>query len=646
MIFSLGSENEDSSGNNAQQTAVISTGNSRRGSISTTVSELNDSTGLQALKFQNTVGLSGIANYLWETGKRRFSTPAALSESNNTFQKEDSVESTDTRLDKNSDIDMVDENSYQEAANLLKESTAQKSISYNSLSVSNDNVFTTERTEILPDITILPTKTAFIKIKEVLKGTAESKKKHLYLSKDVSKPPTKIVIIGLHGFFPHPNIRKLIGNPTGTSHRFIQEAEKSIRQYYEKSDNELEIFSIALEKEGKVFERVDYFYDLLCENETNLNKINQADMVYIVAHSQGCPTALILLAKLLKNEIIVQSHDFNEIGSSSPKLGVLCMAGIMNGPVYYKDRHWFTKLYFKFEGDRLLELFQFQYFDSLQMTILRESIEFLIFKNCKITFVGSLTDQLVPLYSSCCYYLKPHPNIFRSCYVDNVNNADLHKKKFLINLVRISLKLLNLGHSDNKMLLNISQFLIGKMNGKGHSSLYYDSKVYLLGFRFAWETSDIKNKRTSSDLKDSEVSLDSNQLKFQKYHIEKLDFTNKLNTSMIIKKLIWASLGFLNHLKHLQEQSSSLWDYFYLSQAQNSIQSCSFKDEFLSILDNFWDWKPEISDKDMATNGESSKNGGKANDGTTISDLIYWKNGLSRLLTMNGYDKYKKTNEL
>ncbi|KAL6934995.1 hypothetical protein ACO0R3_000966 [Hanseniaspora guilliermondii] len=567
--------------------------------------------------------ITTLASKLWETSKRRFST-------SDNIQNVVTVNNQDLiPQDQNKDLDPVDEEAYKQAAQLLKDSTNQESVNYESIQASNANVYTADKTQLVPGLDTLPKNTIPYRISKFINNCfvsdCRSEHKHALLTKDKTSPPRKIVLIGVHGFFPHPNIRKIIGNPTGTSHRFIQEAEKSIRTYYKESGSEIEIFSIALEKEGKVFERVDYFYQLLTANEEYLDHIDSADMVYFVAHSQGCPTSIILLAKLLQNGII---SNLNTDGTKK-KIGILCMAGIMNGPVYYKDRYWFTKLYFKFEGDRLLELFQFQDFDSIQMKMLQEAMEILISnQNCKVCFVGSLTDQLVPLYSSCCYYMKSHPNVFRSCYIDNINNNGLYKKKFLIEIVRISLKLLNLGYTDNKMLLNISQFLIGKMSGKGHSSLYYDPKVYLLGFRFIWETND---------------NITQEELFFRKYHIEKLDFTNKLNTEIINKRLIWSSLGFLSHLKELSQRHllsvytiTNFWDFGTYN--VSNTETPHFYNDLYSLLDKFWNWNPQTTDKDMA--GDTNDN--NADDNTTIKDLVDWKNGLSELLVLNGYEKFKK----
>ncbi|KAF0274129.1 hypothetical protein FOG51_01086 [Hanseniaspora uvarum] len=571
----------------------------------------------------NSSNFSGLANKLWETGKRRFST------SDNTQVKVNVSNQDEDTKDIDKELDPVDEESYEQAAQLLKESTNQVSVNYESIQASNANIYTADKTQLLPGLDILPRETLHYKITKYINSyfasdISNDDHRHLIISKDNKSPPKKIVLIGVHGFFPHPNIRKIIGNPTGTSHRFIQEAEKSIKEYYKENTEEVEMFSIALEKEGKVFERVDHFYEVLTENEEYLNQIDSADMVYFVAHSQGCPTSIILLAKLLQNGIIGKTN----IDGTNKKIGILCMAGIMNGPVYYKDRYWFTKLYFKFEGDRLLELFHFQNFDSIQMKMLQEAMEILIsYQNCKVCFVGSLTDQLVPLYSSCCYFTKSHPNVFRSCYIDNINNNGLYKKKFLIEIVRISLKLLNLGYTDNKMLLNISQFLIGKMSGKGHSSLYYDPKVYLLGFRFIWETSNITTQEP---------------LSFHKYHIEKLDFTNKLNTEVINKRLIWSSLGFLGHLKQLSKKHMfsfysimSFWAYG--THKIDDTETPHFHNDLFSLLDKFWNWNPEVTDKDMTGDGSDNN----ADDNTSIKDLVDWKNGLSELLALNGYEKYK-----
>ncbi|CAI8505754.1 unnamed protein product [Hanseniaspora opuntiae] len=509
---------------------------------------------------ENELGVSNIttlANMLWETGKRRFSTSDNNPES-----------TTLSTQDQSKDLDPVDEESYKQG------SPAVEGINKSGLSL-----------DTLPKNTLPYRISKFINSCFVSDG---SEHKHALVTKDKASPPRKIVLIGVHGFFPHPNIRKIIGNPTGTSHRFIQEAEKSIKEYYKEISSEIEIFSIALEKEGKVFERVDYFYDLLLGNEEYIDQLDSADMVYFVAHSQGCPTSIILLAKLLQNGVINKTNT----NGTKKKVGILCMAGIMNGPVYYKDRYWFTKLYFKFEGDRLLELFHFQNFDSIQMKMLQEAMEILIsHQNCKVCFVGSLTDQLVPLYSSCCYYMKPHPNVFRSCYIDNNNNNGLYKKKFLIEIVRISLKLLNLGYTDNKMLLNISQFLIGKMSGKGHSSLYYDPKVYLLGFRFIWET----NENSTQE----ELSFRKNTC----YHLSAL---------------------------------SNLWDFG--SNKSTNTETPHFYNDLYSLLDKFWNWNPQTTDKDMA----GDTNDSNADDNTTIKDLVDWKNGLSELLVLNGYEKFKK----
>ena len=57
------------------------------------------------------------------------------------------------------------------------------------------------------------------------------------------------------------------------------------------------VFKIALEKEGKVFDRVEFFTEILQKWE---KKLNNADFIFVAAHSQGCVVSIILLAQLIK----------------------------------------------------------------------------------------------------------------------------------------------------------------------------------------------------------------------------------------------------------------------------------------------------------------------------------------------------------
>lgn len=58
-----------------------------------------------------------------------------------------------------------------------------------------------------------------------------------------------------------------------------------------------EVEKVALEGEGMIQERVDTLWKLLLNW---IDKIRQADFVFVAAHSQGTPVAIMLVAKLIE----------------------------------------------------------------------------------------------------------------------------------------------------------------------------------------------------------------------------------------------------------------------------------------------------------------------------------------------------------
>ncbi|EDO17667.1 hypothetical protein Kpol_1004p42 [Vanderwaltozyma polyspora DSM 70294] len=313
--------------------------------------------------------------------------------------------------------------------------------------------------------------------------------KKLFELSNKGTKPIKVLIIGVHGFFPTRMIRPFIGEPTGTSAKFITEAEKIVRSYFSKYNTPIEINKIALEREGKVLERVNFFYDTL---ENNINEINSADFIYFVAHSQGCPVTIILLGRLIDTGIIrpntsyFDSNDELPYSSGKKVISVLAMAGVNNGPFYGADQTLFVRAYSTIESDSLKELFEFQKFDSTLSRMYIQNLKTIIRRNVKITFVGSINDQLVPLYSSICLFAH-HPNIFRATFIDR----DSRTPKFITRIVDIAGKLIDLGHDDHGIIKEISSSLAGPLTGGGHSTVYNEAQVYELGIKFALETSDI-----------------------------------------------------------------------------------------------------------------------------------------------------------
>ncbi|CCE62890.1 hypothetical protein TPHA_0D02530 [Tetrapisispora phaffii CBS 4417] len=355
--------------------------------------------------------------------------------------------------------------------NVLPESTVWSSISYSLSSLaSNLNIISHEKKEMSLQI--------------------QSPKQNFYQLSDSASRPINILIVGVHGFFPTKMLRPFIGEPTGTSLKFVNEAEVIVRRYFEKHNTTFEINKIALEKEGKIFERVDYFFEVMKRYQTELNS---ADFIYFVAHSQGSPVTMILLGKLLEAGILKTtsvSFETNSYTSSTRGkkiISVLAMAGINNGPFFGADRTLFVRAYSTIESDSLRELFEFQNPESTPSKSYIKYFRILIANNVKVTFVGSINDQLVPLYSSICLFAR-HPNVFRATFIDKGSRTP----SFITRVVDMTETLLNLGYDDHGIIKEISEALAGTLTGGGHSTIYNEAQVYELGLKFSLETTDLK----------------------------------------------------------------------------------------------------------------------------------------------------------
>ena len=185
----------------------------------------------------------------------------------------------------------------------------------------------------------------------------------------------KAIAIGVHGYFPAPLIRTILGQPTGTSVKFADMAESAIQRWTKRHDYSCDIAKVALEGEGRVGDRVDILWKLMLNW---LDDIRKADFVFVACHSQGVPVALMLVAKLISFGCIDGAH-----------ITVCAMAGVNLGPFpEYKSR-WI--------GGAAGELFEFAKPESPVScdynTALRTALGF----GVKIAYVGSIDDQLVSL---------------------------------------------------------------------------------------------------------------------------------------------------------------------------------------------------------------------------------------------------------
>lgn len=212
----------------------------------------------------------------------------------------------------------------------------------------------------------------------------EAPQPHLHIN---PAPPRirKAVAIGVHGFFPSPVFRKVIGEPKGTSIRFATAAAASIKSWCEDRGYEPEISNIALEGEGFIADRVKTLWTLLLND---VDAIRKADFVLVACHSQGVPVAVMLVAKLIQFGCV-----------NSARIGICAMAGINMGP--------FPEYRTKYLGPIASELFNFGDPKSLVSQMYLAALDEVLRFGVRVTYVGSIDDQLVSL-EVCLSFSPPH----------------------------------------------------------------------------------------------------------------------------------------------------------------------------------------------------------------------------------------------
>ncbi|OOF97487.1 hypothetical protein ASPCADRAFT_129175 [Aspergillus carbonarius ITEM 5010] len=290
--------------------------------------------------------------------------------------------------------------------------------------------------------------------------------RHVYMIKDT--PPVKRALaIGIHGYFPAPLIRSVLGQPTGTSIRFSNMAAEAIQTWVDDHGYKCDIEKIALEGEGRIAERVDLLWKLLLNW---MEEIRKADFILVACHSQGVPVAIMLVAKLISFGCL-----------NAARVGVCAMAGVNLGPFADYRSRWIS--------GSAGELFEFALPYSQVSKDYESALRTCLDFGIRISYIGSIDDQLVSLESSL-FAPVTHPYIYRAAFVD----GRVHAPSFLSHLVGFVLKLRNLGIPDHGLLRELSSPLAGSLyGGEGHSRLYDDPAVYRLAIDFALETSTIHN---------------------------------------------------------------------------------------------------------------------------------------------------------
>ncbi|GAA5828378.1 hypothetical protein JCM11251_006220 [Rhodosporidiobolus azoricus] len=297
----------------------------------------------------------------------------------------------------------------------------------------------------------------------------------------------RVVTIGISGWYVGNNlIKSVIGEQTGTAVKFTTMMSDAVQTYLEAHDiSSFNIQAIALEGQGTVEERVNKLYNQLVSRDEWVQAITMADAVFVATHSQGCVVSSQLLARMLDQGLIVgtQTH-------------LLAMCGIAQGPFIYLYQSLALAPYFNYlESAPARELFEYQNPESVAAIKFTESLRVILNAGVKVTAIGSLNDQVVPLYSALFSGIE-HPAILRAIFIDS--DAFL-TSDFLANLTVFSARLRNAGLSDHDLIYHISEALAGALTGVGHSKIYEEMGVFNLAVRYHFETTYLTDAPTHLD---------------------------------------------------------------------------------------------------------------------------------------------------
>ncbi|GAA5852670.1 hypothetical protein JCM8547_002584 [Rhodosporidiobolus lusitaniae] len=297
----------------------------------------------------------------------------------------------------------------------------------------------------------------------------------------------RVVCIGIHGWFSsNALVTKVLGEPTGTSVKFATMMHDAVQSYLESHDvGSFNIQAIALEGQGTVEGRVNKLYNQLVGRDEWVQALTRADAVFIATHSQGSVVSTQLVARMLDQGLIVgtQTH-------------LLAMCGIAQGPFVYLYQSLALAPYFNYvESAPARELFEFQNPESVAAIKFVESLRLVLNAGVKMTVIGSINDQVVPLYSAL-FSSVDHPGILRAVYIDG--EAFL-QSDFLANLVVFAARLRNAGLSDHDLVYHVSEALAGALTGVGHSKIYEESAIFNLAVRYHFEVTTLTEPPTQLD---------------------------------------------------------------------------------------------------------------------------------------------------
>ncbi|KZV85530.1 hypothetical protein EXIGLDRAFT_681781 [Exidia glandulosa HHB12029] len=312
----------------------------------------------------------------------------------------------------------------------------------------------------------------------------------------------RVVILGVHGWFPGAIMRTVLGEPTGTSAKFATMMETAVQQYMDQHGHVLDkVTTIPLEGEGTIDRRVEKLYQNLMGREDWVEDLHLADVVFVATHSQGSVASTHLLLRLIhEGHIRIAPEESGRLPTlpmmpswaGSQRVCCLALCGIHLGPLSYLHQNSIVQPYLQyFESAAATELFEFQasLADTNSAVSKRyfEVLKEVISNGVRFVYIASLDDQVVPIYSGTFTSIS-HPLILRSLYID----GDAYSSSdFLSNLLILLLRLRNAGIDDAGLIALLSEATAGSLSGVGHSSAYEELGTYSLAVRFLFEASGV-----------------------------------------------------------------------------------------------------------------------------------------------------------
>ncbi|KAF9219410.1 hypothetical protein BS17DRAFT_717670 [Gyrodon lividus] len=316
---------------------------------------------------------------------------------------------------------------------------------------------------------------------------------------DVLRGCKRVVVIGVHGWFPGTVLRTLAGEPTGTSFKFVNRVVEALDQFQEKHKVKLDkITKIPLEGEGTINRRVEKLYQNLIGNKEWMEDLHDADAIFVATHSQGSVVSTHLLDRLIADRHIRTALN---VDASVPASGIasgsvsalrapqriccLALCGIHLGPLRYLSTSSLVQPYIQyFESTAARELFEFQNTESAISKDYVRALRNVLDNGIKVVYIASLNDQVVGLYSGL-FTCVSHPLILRALYIDG---DAYHSSDFLSNLLVLLLRIRNAGLSDSGLLTHLSEATAGSLNGIGHSTPYEELATYSLAVNYLFLT--------------------------------------------------------------------------------------------------------------------------------------------------------------